>query len=36
MGFNPFSKQRKSAFDIAVVVLFVVITAAAILWGFFG
>ena len=36
MGFNPFSKQRKSRFDIAVVVLFLFITAIAILWAFLG
>jgi diacylglycerol kinase len=36
MGFNPFGKQRKSALDIAVVAVFIIITAAAVLWGFFG
>ena len=36
VGFNPFRKQRRSTIDIAVVALFVVITLAAVLWGFFG
>ena len=36
MGFNPFREQKKSTTDIVLVVLFVVITAVLVAWGFLG
>jgi len=36
MGFNPFRKQRRNLFDIALVVGFLALTVALVLWGFFG
>jgi hypothetical protein len=36
MGFNPFRDQDRSAFDIAVVVVFVVIIALVVGWAFLG
>ncbi len=36
MGFNPFRKQRRSAADIWVVAITLVVIAAAITWGFLG
>jgi hypothetical protein len=36
MGLNPFRQQRKTLRDAALVVTFVVITLALVLWGFFG
>ena len=36
MGFNPFRKQRRSTLDIAIVVGFIALTVAVVLWGFFG
>ncbi len=36
MGFNPFRNQKRSATDIALVVVFVLLTLAVVAWGFFG
>ena len=36
MGFNPFRKSRKTTLDVAIVVVFAVITLAFVAWGFFG
>jgi len=36
MGFNPFREQKRSATDILLVVVFVVVTLAVVAWGFFG
>jgi len=36
MGFNPFRKQRKTAVDVVLVVGFIAVTIAFLLWGFFG
>ena len=36
VGFNPFRKQRKSTTDIAIVVVFALITFAFVAWGFLG
>lgn len=36
MGFNPFRDQDRSAFDIAVVVVFVVIIVLVVGWAFLG
>lgn len=36
MGFNPFREQKKTAIDVFLVVLFVLITAALVAWGFLG
>lgn len=36
MGLNPFRQQRKTLLDAALVVTFIVITLALVLWGFFG
>ena len=36
VGFNPFRKQRKSTVDVAIVVVFALITFAFVAWGFLG
>ena len=36
MGFNPFREQKRSAADIVLVVVFIVVTLAVVAWGFFG
>lgn len=36
MGFNPFGKQSKSVLDIALVVGFIALTVALVVWGFLG
>jgi len=36
MGFNPFRDQDRSAFDIAIVVVFVILIAVVVGWAFFG
>ena len=36
MGFNPFREQRKTAIDVALVVIFAVIIAGFVLWALFG
>jgi len=36
MGFNPFREQKRSATDIVLAVVFIVVTLAVVAWGFFG
>ena len=36
MGFNPFRPQNKSALDITLVVVFVLLALGVVAWGFFG
>lgn len=36
MGLNPFRPQTKTAFDVAMVVLALIATAAVVAWAFFG
>lgn len=36
MGFNPFREQRRTTVDIVLVVVFLLITAALVAWGFLG
>jgi hypothetical protein len=36
VGFNPFRPQSKSAFDVAMVVLALAATVAAVVWAVFG
>lgn len=36
MGLNPFREQRRTAFDIAMVVGAVVVTIGVVLWAMFG
>lgn len=36
MGFNPFRPQSKTAFDIAMVVGALVVTAAVVAWAVFA
>jgi hypothetical protein len=36
MGLDPFRKQRRTALDVVLVILFAAITLAFVLWGFFG
>jgi len=36
MGFNPFRDQKRTATDIVLVVVFALLTAAFVAWGFFG
>jgi hypothetical protein len=36
VGFNPFRQQRTSVLDAALVIGFVLIIVALVLWGFFG
>lgn len=36
MGLNPFREQRKTAFDVAMVVGAVVVTIGIVLWAMFG
>jgi hypothetical protein len=36
MGLNPFRDQDRTAFDIVIVVLFVIITAAVVAWAVLG
>lgn len=36
MGFDPFRTSKRSAVDVALVVGFVAIAVALVLWGFFG
>jgi hypothetical protein len=36
MGFNPFREQRKTAFDVAMVVGALALTIGLVLWAMFG
>ena len=36
MGFNPFRDQDRTAFDIAIVVIFVIIIAVVVAWAYLG
>lgn len=36
MGFNPFREQRRTAFDVAMVVGALVLTVGVVLWAMFG
>ena len=36
MGFNPFRDHERTAFDIFLVVLFVIITAVVVGWALLG
>jgi hypothetical protein len=36
MGFNPFRNQERSALDIALVVVFGIITAGVVAWALLG
>ena len=36
MGFNPFRDQDRTAYDIAIVVIFLIIIAAVVGWALFG
>jgi hypothetical protein len=36
VGFNPFRQQRRSGVDVAIVILAVVVTAAAVAWALLG
>lgn len=36
MGFNPFREQKKTAIDLLIVVLFVLVTVGLVAWGFLG
>lgn len=36
MGFNPFREQKRTTVDVVLVIVFVVITAALVAWGFLG
>lgn len=36
MGLNPFREQRKTAFDIAMVVGAIALTIGIVLWAMFG
>lgn len=36
VGFNPFRQQDKTGVDVAIVVTFIIITAAVVLWALFG
>ena len=36
VGLNPFRQQRKTTIDVVLVVGFVLVTVAFVLWGFFG
>lgn len=36
MGLNPFREQRKTAFDVAMVIGAVVVTIGIVLWAMFG
>ncbi len=36
MGFNPFRPQSKTAFDVTLVIVFVLLALAVVAWGFFG
>lgn len=36
MGFNPFRDHDRSAFDIVLVVVFLVLTAAVVAWALLG
>jgi hypothetical protein len=36
MGFNPFSDQDRTALDVAIVVIFVIITVVVVGWALFG
>jgi hypothetical protein len=35
VGFNPFRKQKKSAVDVAMVVLAILATLAVVAWAIF-
>lgn len=36
VGLNPFRQQRKTVIDLILVIGFIVLIAAFVLWGFFG
>ena len=36
MGFNPFREQRKTAFDVVMVVGALALTIGLVLWAMFG
>jgi len=36
VGLNPFRRQDKTMIDVIIVVGFVLLTIAVVLWGFFG
>jgi hypothetical protein len=36
MGFNPFSDQDRTALDVVIVVIFVIITVVVVGWALFG
>lgn len=36
MGLNPFRPQSKTAFDVAMVIGAIALTAAVVLWALFG
>lgn len=36
MGFNPFREQRKTAFDVVMVVGALALTTGLVLWAMFG
>jgi hypothetical protein len=36
VGFNPFRQQDKTTADVAIVVVFVVLTVVVVLWALFG
>lgn len=36
MGFNPFREQRRSIFDVLLVLGAVALTLALVAWAFFG
>ncbi len=36
MGFNPFRQHRRTALDVALVVGFLAITLAFVLWALWG
>jgi hypothetical protein len=36
MGFNPFRDQERTTFDIVLVIVFVIITAAVVGWALLG
>jgi hypothetical protein len=36
VGFNPFRQQEKTAVDVTIVAVFVVIIVLVVLWAIFG
>lgn len=36
MGFNPFRDQDRTTLDVAIVVLFVIVTAVVVGWALLG